>query len=402
MGDEDVSKGKSVRDVVKLFNRKKRSFDKEIRKTGFSPNKSASELARGFDRYKKSILKREVKQLDLEKTSTISDLVESFKRMSIQGRNIGLCAQVYEDMLHDKDRPTIILGLSGALIAGGLRKVIRDMIHYGMVDVVVSTGAVLYQDFFQARGHRHYMGSPSMDDETLDLLNIDRIYDTLVDDEFFVETDRVIWKLAEKLEPRAYSSREITALLGKEVRDPNSILHTAYKKGIPVFSPALNDSSIGIGLTEYYIANADKERMTLDAIKDNYEMVQIVINSRETGVIYTGGGVPKNWINDSEVMAEYSYLKNRFGKSIHGHKYAFQITTDAPQWGALSGSTLEEAESWGKIDERASKATAYVEATIALPLIVGHILQKGAWKNRKRLLFKWKENGGGLKEIRTV
>lgn len=402
MESEENAKKRSLNGVVELFNRKKKMLDKEIRKTGFSQGKPASAAAKGFDSYKRGIMRKEIKQIDLEKTNTISDLVEAFKGMSIQGRNIGLCAQVYEDMLHDKDRPTVVLGLSGALIAGGLRKVIRDMVHYGMVDVIVSTGAILYQDFFQANGHRHYFGSPSMDDEILDLLSIDRIYDTLVDDELFCKTDRAIWKLAEKLEPRAYSSREITALLGKEVRDDNSILHTAYKKGIPVFAPALNDSSIGIGLTECYIANVGRKKMMLDSIKDNYEMVQIVLNSRETGVIYVGGGVPKNWINDSEVMAEYSYLKNKFGKNIHGHKYAFQITTDAPQWGALSGSTLEEAESWGKIDERATKATAYVEATIALPLIVGHVLQKGAWKNRKKLVFDWEKNGEKLKEIRRV
>lgn len=402
MKRDDIKKKASIRAVVKLFNKKKKALDREIRKTGYLQDKSIPELARAYDRYKRGIMSREVEQIDLGKTKTISDLVESFKRMSIQSRNIGLCAQVYEDMLRDRDRPIVILGLSGALIAGGLRKVIRDMVHYGIVDVIVSTGAILYQDFFQARGYRHYIGSPTMDDLVLDQLSIDRIYDTLVDDELFDETDKLIWKLAETLEPRAYSSREILAFLGKQVRDPNSILYTAYKKGVPVFSPALNDSSIGIGLTEYYIANVDKERMTLDAIKDNYEMVQIIVNSGETGVIYIGGGTPKNWINDSEVMAEYSYKKNRFKKSIHGHKYAFQITTDAPQWGALSGSTLEEAQSWGKIDDRAKRATAYVEATIALPLIVGNVLQKGLWKNRKKLLFKWRKDGKGLDEIKAV
>lgn len=341
---------------------------------------------------KKKILSKPIKQLDLDETKTILDLVEGFRNTSIQARNIGKCYEVYDNMLTDKERPTIILGLSGALVAAGLRKVIRDMIHYGIVDVVVSTGAIMYQDLYQARGFKHYVGSPDMDDKVLRDQMIDRIYDTLVDEEKFEETDRMIAKMIASLKPCNYSSREILAFLGEGIGDENSILYTAYKNGVPIFAPALNDSSIGIGLTLYYEKHKDSDRITLDPIKDNHEFLHIVLKSKKTGVILVGGGVPKNWINDAVVMANYAY-----GKEMEGHSYAFQITTANPADGGLSGSTLEEAQSWGKIWKKATKATAYVEASVALPLIVGAVMQKGLWKNRKRLEFIWNNDSLQIK-----
>jgi deoxyhypusine synthase len=332
---------------------------------------------------RKELLSRPIKQLDLDNAKTLLDLMQAFRDTSIQARNLGKCFDIYEDMLNDPDRPTIILGLSGPLIAAGLRKVIRDMIHHGIVDAVVSTGAIMYQDFYQSRGFKHYIGSPDMDDKMLRSLMIDRIYDTLVDEEKFEETDRVIAKIVGSLRPGRYSSREILSLLGENANDDNSILYTAYKNGIPVFSPSLNDSSIGIGLTLYYEQHKNSPMMTLDSIKDNHEFLHIVLKSKKTAAIYVGGGVPKNWVNDSIVMANYAY-----NREAEGHSYAIQITTANPADGGLSGSTLEEAQSWGKIWQKATKATAYVEASVALPLIVGAVLQRGVPK-RKKINYTW-------------
>ena len=343
---------------------------------------------------RKELLSKPIKQLDLENTKTILDLVRAFRDASIQARNIGKCFEIYEDMLTDEDRPTIILGLSGPLIAAGLRKVIRDMIHNRIVDVVVSTGAIMYQDFYQGRGFKHYAGSPEMDDKMLRNLMIDRIYDTLVDEEKFEETDRMIAKIVGSLKPGNYSSRQILSFLGESIDDENSILHTAYKNGVPIFSPALNDSSIGIGLTLYYESHKNSERITLDSIKDNHEFLHIVLKSKKTAAILVGGGVPKNWINDAVVMANYAYQKE-----IEGHSYAFQITTANPADGGLSGSTLEEAQSWGKIWQKATKATAYVEASVALPLIVGAVLQKGIHTGRKKINFVWTNDSVEVKHV---
>jgi len=344
---------------------------------------------------REDVLKTPVNQIDLENISTIEELMTAFQGSSIQSRNLGVCARVFERMLEDKNRPTIILGLSGALIAGGLRKVIRDMIRYGMVDAIASTGAIVYQDFYQAMGHQHYIGTPDADDSVLHELKIDRIYDTYVDEEKFEETDKLIGRLLEEnFEPGLYSSRQILEFLGSHVEDDNSILGTAAKYGVPVFSPALNDSSIGIGLTVYYVNSKGRERVTLDCIKDNHEMLKIIAESSSTGAFYIGGGTPKNWVNDGVVMANYTYERE-----IDGHSYAIQITTDAPHWGGLSGSTLEEAQSWGKVHAEATHRTVNVEATVALPLIVGYILQKGVWKGRNRLRFLWEDDDLGGIEI---
>jgi deoxyhypusine synthase len=344
---------------------------------------------------RKDVLAKAVNQIDLEKVKTIEDLVEAFQGSSIQSRNLGICARVFERMLTDKERPTIIIGLSGALIAGGLRKVLRDMVKYGLVDVIASTGAIMYQDFYQARGYQHYVGTPEADDAVLHDMKIDRIYDTYVDEMKFEETDRFIGEiLGKNLKPGLYSSREILELLGRYAKDENSILYAAQKYGVPVFSPALNDSSIGIGLTVYYVNTKGKKRFTLDCIKDNHEMLKIIAKSSKTAAFYVGGGTPKNWVNDSVVMANYTY-----DREIDGHSYAIQITMDAPHWGGLSGSTLQEAKSWGKVHAEATHRTVNVEASVALPLIVGYILQKGVWKNRRRLKFEWKADDlGSIKQ----
>lgn len=330
---------------------------------------------------KKRFLSQPVKQIDLEKEKTIVDLVNAFKGASIQARNIGEAAEVFENMLTDKERPTIFLGLAGPLIAAGLRKVIRDMIEYNLVDVIVSTGAILYQDYYQARGHQHYKGNPDGDDAKLRDLYIDRIYDTYVDEEKFAKTDSEIGKFAGTLEPRNYSSREFISLLSETIKDKNSILVTAKKHGIPVFCPALNDSSIGIGLTEHYYwkKKNKKKGITIDSIQDNYEITQIITKSKQTAAFYVAGGVPKNYINDAVVMG---YI---FGHDTGGHKYALQVTTDVPHWGGLSGSTLKEATSWGKINKKANRAMAFVEPSVSLPLIIGYALQKGLGKHRGRV-----------------
>lgn len=337
---------------------------------------------------KKDLLSEPVVPVDLEKIVSIKDLVEAFKSSSVQSRSIAKCAQVYENMLLDDTRPTIFLGLSGPLIAGGLRKVIRDMVAYGIVDVIVTIGAIPYQDFYNARGYSHYQGSPNVDDVMLRNFLIDRIYDTYVDEEKFKICDGEISKLASELEQRAYSSREFLELLGKGINDPNSILGIAAKYGVPIFCPTIHDSSIGIGLTEYYAPERKKGKkpLKIDLLRDNWEIVQLKLSSERTGVIYVGGGVPKNYLQQSAVIGE------ALGYKTKGHEYAFQITTDAPQWGGLSGCTLEEAQSWGKIAANAKKAVAYVEATVALPLIVGYVLQKGLYKNRKRLRFNWQND----------
>lgn len=335
---------------------------------------------------KEKLLSKKVEQIDLEKISSIDELVDAFGRASIQARNVGRCSEIFERMLADPDRPTIFLGLAGPLVAAGLRKVIRDMIEYNLVDCIVSTGAILYQDLYQACGFPHAVGTPDADDKRLRDLYIDRIYDTYVDEDRFWRLDCSVGKFADEMEPGRYSSRQFLELLGDSIEDPNSILGSAARHGIPVFSPAINDSSLGIGLTEHYHRSlkAGKDNVVIDSIRDNYELTQIVVRSPCTAAVYVAGGVPKNFINDAVVMA---YI---FGMDTGGHRYAIQVTTDSPHWGGLSGSTLSEATSWGKVSKKATHCMAFVEPSVSLPLIAGAMIKKGAAKKRTRLVFDWK------------
>jgi deoxyhypusine synthase len=336
-------------------------------------------------RRKAMLLAHPVRSACLTPDLSVAELVEQMAGMSLQARNIGLCAQVLQRMLKDPDRPTIFLGLAGPLIAAGLRRVIRDLIVHNVVDVVVSTGGILYQDAYQARGYRHFQGTPEADDVALRELRVNRIYDTYVDEDKFWETDLWCGRLADRLKPGPHSSRDYLDTLGGALEDEESILHQCHRLGVPVFAPALNDSSIGIGLTEHHhrAVKGGRSPLMIDSIRDNYELTQIVAKSKKTAAIYVAGGVPKNYINDSIVM---SYI---FGRET-GHSYAIQVTTAVPQDGGLSGSTLSEARSWGKVKTDADFAMAWVEPSVSLPLLAGYVLGRKLADGRPRLRFSWK------------
>jgi len=345
---------------------------------------SVSKLSASQRKLKRELFDTPVRQVKVAAKQTVADLVEQMQGMSIQARNLGACARVLERMLGDRDRPTIFLGLAGPLIAAGLRQVIRDLIAANVVDVVVSTGAILYQDIYQARGYRHYRGTPDADDAVLRDLYIDRIYDTYVDEEKFWETDLWCGRMADRLNPGVHSSRDYLDFIGSVLADENSIVRQCHRLGVPLFSPALNDSSIGIGLTDHHHRCVQEGRapVSIDSIRDNYELAQIINCSKKTAAIYVAGGVPKNYINDGVVM---SYI---FGKE-GGHTYACQVTTAVTQDGGLSGSTLSEARSWGKIRRDADFAMAWVEPSVALPLLAGYVFGKGLAQNRPRARFRW-------------
>jgi len=344
-------------------------------------------------RRKDGLLREAVHPLLPSKTERVAALVRAMAGMSIQARNIGQCYQVMQQIYADEDRPTVLLGLAGPLVAGGLRQVLREFIANGLVDVVVSTGAILYQDLYQARGYQHFRGTPDADDGELRDLLIDRIYDTYVDERGFGETDTWVGLVADELPPGTLSSRQLMDVLADEIEDPDSIVRTCREAGVPMFVPALNDSSIGIGLTEHHhrCVKSGEAGIRIDSIQDNYELTQIVAASKATAAIYVAGGVPKNYINDSIVM---SYI---FDRKDQGHRYAIQMTTAVTQDGGLSSSTLDEAKSWGKVKVDASRAMAWVEPTVALPLLVTAALQDGLGRRRSRLSLSW--NGELLEKL---
>jgi len=345
---------------------------------------------------KNNYLKEPIRPVDLEKIQTISELLEAFNRTSFQSRTLAMCADIYVAMLEDKKRTTIFLGMTGAMVPAGMRGVVSTMVRKNMVDVIVSTGANMYHDLVEAFGEHHYIGSPDADDAQLREEGIDRIYDTYADESKFRMIDNMIMHFADKLVEQKVnniSSRFFLKSLGELIDEKglaedrkDSIVWNCWKNGIPIFVPAMSDSSLGLALTQHYIRFLDMGRspLVIDEIRDNYEILQIKRMAPKTGVIYIGGGVPKNYIQQT------AYLQDMFGIPDAEHDYGFQITTDSPQWGGLSGCTFKEAFSWGKERPSGKYATCYCDATIALPLIVKATFER--CKNldkRGRLQFKF-------------
>src|SRR5881296_1284301 len=332
--------------------------------------------------------KHPVQHYDVAKVRSVSEALEAFNATSFQSRNLGRCFKIWLKMLNDPERPLIFFGLSGAMIAGGMRRIIRDLIAFHAIDVLVSTGANLSHDLYESLGGRHYIEHHHIDDPTLREMRIDRVYDTYADDVKFTEADQFVEKFAETLEPRSYSSREIFQLMGERVKDEHGILATAAREKLPVFCPALADSSIGMALTVY--RNEKMKRNAppaiYDALMDNIEIMGLKRQFPKSGVIFIGGGTPKNYTQQVVPMADIA------GWPVPPHAYAIQVTTDDPKFGGLSGCELPESQSWGKLHPDAEQCTVHVDATIGLPLLFTGIMEHyEEWKSRRGLKVDWGE-----------
>ena len=329
---------------------------------------------------KKDFLKDKIEHIDIKEHNVVP-LVDAMKNMAFSARDLNNAARIYDRMISDKNC-TIILTLAGSLFSAGLKKIVYDMIMNNMVDVIVSTGALMIdQDFFEALGFRHYKGTPFVDDNELRELHIDRIYDTYIDEDELRMCDDTCAKIFNSMKPKPYSSREYIIEFGKYLEENggpkvnDSVIWAVYKKNVPVFVPAFSDCSAGFGFIVHQTENPDSH-VSVDSAKDFLELTKIKLASKETGIFMVGGGVPKNFTQDIVVAAEI--LK----KDIPMHKYAIQITVADERDGALSSSTLKEASSWGKV-ETMYEQMVYSEATIALPLVAGYAYHKGSWKNRE-------------------
>ncbi|WMW21273.1 deoxyhypusine synthase [Methanolobus mangrovi] len=323
------------------------------------------------------------------KDRSVSDLMDAMQYTGFQGRKLAESVKAWENMLKDEN-VTIFMGLSGAMVPAGMRKVITYLIENRLIDCLVSTGANIFHDCHEALGLKHYVGSHMANDEELFEHGVDRIYDVFAYEEEFRNTDHFIADFAKRHDGEQYSSREFIRLLGKEISergDSQSIIASAYKHNVPIFIPALCDSSIGIGLT---IARRFGCNVNIDQIKDVDEITQMVELSEKTGVIYVGGGVPKNFIQQTEVVASI------MGHEVAGHEYAIQYTADVPHWGGLSGCTFDEAVSWGKIAKEAKKVQVFADATIALPIVTQALYEKTKDQVRKTPSFNWEEGQANI------
>ncbi len=326
---------------------------------------------------KRDLLRDPVEHIDITSFDS-TPIIEGMRGMSFTARETARATDILNRMLEDKDC-TIILCIAGSTSAAGCMHIYVDMVRHNMVDAIVATGATIVDmDFFEALGFRHYRGSPISDDKRLRELYIDRIYDTYIDEEQLQVCDNTVKEIADGLEKRPYSSREFTQEMGRylktNAKKKDSLVLAAYEREVPIFCPAFSDSSAGFGLVKHQVENPDSH-VSIDSVKDFRELTEIKIQSPVSGLFMIGGGVPKNFAQDTVICAEV------LGHQVDMHKYAVQITVADVRDGACSSSTLKEASSWGKVDTTFEQMV-FAEATSVLPLIASCAYHRRLWQNR--------------------
>jgi deoxyhypusine synthase len=334
------------------------------------------------DRRKAELLSTKVEHIDIREYDA-RPLIDAMGKMSFTSRDLARATRIYNQMLEDKDC-TIFLVVAGSTSAAGCMDLYAELVRSNMVDCIVATGATIVDmDFFEGLGHKHYQALEIPDDDTLRSLYIDRIYDTYIDEEELQHVDNTIYEIAENLEEKAYSSRAFIREMGKYLvehgKKDNSLVKLAYQHDVPIFCPAFTDSSAGFGLVKHQVERmkAGKPYLTIDSIADFRELTQIKIEAGESGLLMVGGGVPKNFVQDTVVCAE-----NLGHEDVAMHKYAVQVTVADVRDGACSSSTLQEAASWGKVST-AIEQMVFAEAASVMPLLASDAWHRGAWKNRE-------------------
>ena len=332
--------------------------------------------------YRAALLSKTVEHIDITSFDA-RPIIDSMAKMSFTSRDLASATEIFNEMLADKNC-SIILTIAGSTSAGGCMDLYTDLVKYNMVDAVVATGAsIVDMDFFEAMGFKHYQGSADLDDRQLRDMYIDRIYDTLIDENELQAVDHTIADIADSLPAKPYSSREFIREMGRwcvqNAKKHNSLVETCFRHDVPIFCPAFTDSSAGFGLVVHQDRNPD-QHLTLDSIRDFRELTGIKIKAGTTGLLMIGGGVPKNFTQDTVVCAEI------LGKEVDMHKYAIQITVADSRDGACSSSTLKEACSWGKVDI-AREQMVFAEAGAVLPLLASDAYHRNHWKAREARKF---------------
>ena len=326
-------------------------------------------------------------------------VLETYRNAAFQARNLAEAADIFAEMLGDSDC-TVILTLAGSLVSAGLKEALLTIVQCDMVDAIVATGAIVVdQDFFEALGFCHYKApgspeAPEVSDEELRDLGIDRIYDTYIDEAELQRCDEVVAGVFNGLDAQPYSSRELVGALGAYLArhhpEARSIVLAAHRKEVPIFVPALSDSSAGFGVVAHRARAAalGLPPIAFDSGKDFHELARIKAAAADTGLLMVGGGVPKNFAQDAVVaarmLAEFEGDEGGDSRaaSVAMHKYAVQLTVADVRDGGLSGSTLREATTWGKV-ETSRERMVYGEATITLSLLASDAYHRGIWRRRE-------------------
>jgi len=301
---------------------------------------------------------KEVKPIEIKNKMTVDELVRQFDASGVfQAGNLAKAVNIYEEMLEKKN--SIMLAFAGAMVPGGMRKVVADLIRDGMVDLIVTTGANITHDLACAFGEKYFVCGDKVDDEAFRKKGISRIYDVASPDSTSVGFEKGIQKILVSIAEGDYSTPELLDKIGEKITDKNSIVRQAYLKKVPIYVPALEDSILGI---QIWIHSQDR-KVKIDPLKDIKQIIDWVYDHKERGVISLGGGVPKNFALQSALIPG-------------PHNYAIQITLDRPESGGLSGATLEEAISWGKLTRKSKFTCVYSDSTIVFPIVVAAVRER--------------------------
>jgi deoxyhypusine synthase len=336
---------------------------------------------------RKDYLQTPVKHIKIDGKLTVDQLMQQFKGSGALGAGrLSTACDIYEKMLKDKDC-TVFLALSGAVVPAGMRTIITDLIRKRLVDVIVSTGACMVHDAIEAVGGHHYVGSWAVNDTELYKYHLFRIYDIFVPEEDYVKLDfnfsKIYDEIALERKGESLASNEFAWEIGKRLTDKNSILRAAYEENVPIFLPSVRDSEFGFIHWLHSAQQNPKEVLLVDAFKDVPTVCNICAKSPKNGMIVIGGGVPRNTIQSSALASK------------KGLDYAVVITLDRPETGGLSGSTLEETVSWGKMKGQADHVMVIGEALMVFPFIVASVTERLGESFRRTPFLTFDKPGKG-------
>ena len=303
-----------------------------------------------------------IKHANVHGTMTVDQLIGQMDGCAFGAGRLARACDILEEM--QADDVTKFFGLSGAMVPAGMRKIVSDMIREGYIDILVTTGANMVHDLIEGCGGEHTMGSETCDDFELRKEHINRIYDVFLADDCFENLETKLQNVFGSLDPKkTYSIREVMSEIGKNIDDKESILRSAYDMNVPVYCPAIQDSVIGL---QAWLFNQGSN-MNVDAFKDMRELIDRCFEAKRTGALLLGGGVPKNYILQCMLVTP----KN-------GYDYVIQLTMDRAETGGLSGATLDEARSWGKVGEQSKTVQVFCDSTIALPIMLASVNERKA------------------------
>jgi deoxyhypusine synthase len=317
---------------------------------------------------REDFLSAPVVHMELKPSMTVNQLIKQFDHSGSFGAGrLASACDIFENMVRDEEC-TVFLALAGAAVPAGLRTILADLIRKRLIDSLVSTGANMVHDLIEALGGHHYKGHWFVDDYLLYMYHIYRIYDVFVPEEDFVKADETLIKMFDEIstkkEGKLFSTNELMREIGMRLKDPKSIVRSAYEANVPIFLPAMRDSEFAY-IHAVHATRCKKEKaLTVDAFQEVPEMLKMMEQSEHIGMVVLGGGVPRNSVQHAALMT---------GKGLD---YVVVITTDRPEPGGLSGSTIEETISWGKCKQKADKTMVISDSLIAFPLMVAAVLER--------------------------